>query len=80
MFVRLKMVPVFAKDIAQRFRRDEDGLALTEYLVVLGLLIGGVIAAVTLFGDNLNIAWTQWAGWILTNISAPGSTVTTPTP
>lgn len=80
MFARLKMTSVYAKDLARRFRDEDEGLALTEYLVVLGLMIGGVIAAVTLFGTNLNIAWTQWAGWITTNLGVAGSTVTTATP
>jgi len=45
------------------FVREEDGVALTEYLVLLGLLVGGVIAAVTLAGTNLGIAWNSWAGF-----------------
>jgi pilus assembly protein Flp/PilA len=49
----------------QSFRKEEDGLALTEYLVVLGLLVGGTIIAVTLFGDNLAEVWTNWAGWVV---------------
>ncbi len=30
------------------FAREEDGVALTEYLILLALLVGGVITAVTL--------------------------------
>lgn len=48
----------------QSFRKEEDGLALTEYLVVLGLLVGGTIIAVTLFGSNLSAVWNNWAGWV----------------
>ncbi len=76
MFARLKMTAVFAKDLAQRFRREDEGLALTEYLVVLGLMIGGVIFAVMLFGMNLNIAWTQWADWMSDNLWLEGGTET----
>lgn len=47
-----------------RFRKEEDGLALTEYLILLGLLTAAVIVAVTLFGTNLAGAWTDWATWI----------------
>lgn len=73
MFARLKMTAVFAKDLAQRFRREDEGLALTEYLVVLGLMIGGVIFAVMLFGQQLNVAWGEWADWIDTSIGVdPG--------
>lgn len=46
-----------------RFQRDEDGLALTEYLVLLGLLIGGIVVAVTAFGDGLDVAWTSWTNF-----------------
>ena len=51
-------------DIAKRFNNEEDGVALSEYLVLLGLLIGGVIIAVLAFGDNLAVAWNAWADWI----------------
>ena len=39
------------------FAREEDGVALTEYLILLGLLVGGVVASVVLIGDELNTAW-----------------------
>ena len=51
------------QNLMNRFSRDEDGLALTEYLILLGLLIGGVIAAVTLFGGNLSDTWGAWANY-----------------
>ena len=44
----------------QSFRKEEDGLALTEYLVLLGLLVGGVIITVGLLGVELGAAWTEW--------------------
>lgn len=47
------------------FSREEEGVALSEYLVLLGLLVGGVIAAVTTAGSNLATAWTNWGGWFL---------------
>lgn len=53
-----------------KFKHDEDGLALTEYLLLLGLLVGGVIVAVALFGTNLSGAWNNWAGFFTrTNIN-----------
>ena len=52
------------KNLLARFRRDEDGIALTEYVMLLGLLAGAVIAAVTLFGENLNTIWDAWATWV----------------
>lgn len=54
-----------------KFARSEDGLALTEYLILLGLLTAAVIAAVLLFGGNLGTAWDGWADWLGLNTSAP---------
>lgn len=45
------------------FAREEDGVALTEYLILLALLIGGVIVAVTTAGTNLAAAWTTWGSF-----------------
>ncbi|NDW01116.1 hypothetical protein G0A00_17605 [Yangia sp. PrR002] len=73
------MTSVFAKDFARRLRDEDEGLALTEYLVVLGLMIGGVIFAVMLFGLNLNLAWSQWADWLADSLYVDGSTVTAAT-
>lgn len=53
------------------FAREEDGVALTEYLILLALLVGGVIAAVTTAGTNLADAWETWGTWWTTNVDAP---------
>ncbi|MDK1389201.1 hypothetical protein QN224_27735 [Sinorhizobium sp. 8-89] len=53
------------------FAREEDGVALTEYLILLALLVGGVIGAVTLAGTNLSNVWNGWAGWFTTELTAP---------
>jgi pilus assembly protein Flp/PilA len=45
------------------FCQNEDGLSLTEYLILLGLLIGGVLIAVELTGINLSMAWNSWGTW-----------------
>ena len=58
-----------AINMLQSFRKEEDGLALTEYLVLLGLLVGGVIVTVGVFGENLDGAWNSWAEWIETALS-----------
>ncbi|AXA42066.1 Flp family type IVb pilin [Rhizobium leguminosarum] len=55
------------------FAREEDGVALTEYLILLALLVGGVITAVTLAGTNLATVWNGWAGWFTTNLTAPAA-------
>lgn len=56
-----------------RFRKEEDGIALTEYLILLGLLTLAVIAAVLVFGTNLAGAWNAWASWIGSNVTGPKS-------
>lgn len=40
------------------FMREEKGLALTEYLVLLGMMTGGVVLSTTLFASSLAQAWT----------------------
>lgn len=58
------------------FVKDEEGLALTEYLILLGLLTAGVIAAVISIGGSLSTAWTGWADWFTSKIAdldGPGS-------
>ncbi len=53
------------------FAREEDGVALTEYLILLGLLVGGAITAVTLAGTNLGTVWNAWAGWFTDELAVP---------
>lgn len=43
------------------FAREEDGVALTEYLILLGLLVGGVIVSVSTIGTQLGTYWNDWA-------------------
>jgi pilus assembly protein Flp/PilA len=57
--------------IVRAFAAEEDGAALTEYIVLLGILVGGVIGAVTLFGENLNTVWQSWADWVSSVPGAP---------
>ena len=52
------------KTLFSQFRRNEDGLALTEYLLLLGLITAGIITAVLGFGDSLSVLWTQWADFM----------------
>ena len=42
------------------FSREEDGIALTEYLILLGILTAAVITAITTSGANLSTAWDSW--------------------
>lgn len=54
----------YCLDMVRRFRSEEEGLALTEYLILLGLLTAAVVAAVLLFGQNLGAQWGNWATWL----------------
>ena len=60
----LKKINIVSVDFVQ----DYEGSALTEYLILLGLLTAGVIAAVLSVGDSLQTAWTGWANWFDANI------------
>ena len=61
------------KTLLQRFSKEEDGIALTEYLILLGLLVGGVIVAVLLFGAQLSLVWDGWSAFF------SGGTISAPT-
>ena len=42
----------------QSFCKDEEGAALVEYAVLLGILLTTVIAAITLLGSNILAKFT----------------------
>ena len=60
----MNKITFYALDLMRRFQDEDEGVALSEYLVLLGLLVGGVIGAVLLFGTQLGLAWTAWANWV----------------
>jgi pilus assembly protein Flp/PilA len=60
----IMMAIKYGTDLVRRLRDEEDGLALTEYLILLGLLTAAVIGAVGFFGNSLGIQWQAWAVWI----------------
>ncbi len=41
-----------------QFRNDEDGAALIEYTVLLGLMLVAVVASITLVGTWVSGKWT----------------------
>lgn len=40
------------------FYQQEEGLALTEYLILLGIIAGGLIVMVGIYGTELGGAWS----------------------
>ena len=59
-------------DMVRAFAREEDGIALTEYLILLGILTGGVVASVLIVGTQLSSAWGTWSTWFTSvNLDAP---------
>jgi pilus assembly protein Flp/PilA len=48
--------------LLKRLARDEDGAALLEYTVLLGLLLVATIATVTLVGTWISGQWTALNG------------------
>lgn len=65
-----KSVANYFLDVMRRMRDEEEGLALTEYLILLGLLTAVVVGAVIAFGTNLGNQWTLWSTW-LTGLNPP---------
>ena len=53
-----KLVRRFSKDLARRFRKDEEGAALIEYTVLLGILVVAVIATIIAVGQWVNNKWS----------------------
>ena len=48
-----------ALNLLQKLRRDEDGAALIEYTVLLGILLVAVIATIGLVGTWVAGQWTS---------------------
>ncbi|MEY4697577.1 MAG: hypothetical protein RIT14_2005 [Pseudomonadota bacterium] len=47
--------------LGNRLRRDDSGLVMTEYLILLGLLTSGVVLAVIIIGGSLGQSWAGWS-------------------
>jgi len=45
-----------------RLAREEDGAALIEYTVLIGLMLVGVVATITLVGTWVSGQWTTLQG------------------
>ena len=51
-------------NLIQKLRRDEDGAALIEYTVLLGILVVAVVATIVAVGGWVNVKWTALNGAI----------------
>jgi len=51
-----------ALTLLRRLGKDEDGAALIEYTVLLGILLVAVIATIGLVGTWINGQWTALQG------------------
>lgn len=60
----LDMFTTYVRNLVVQLKSDEEGLALTEYVLLLGLLTGAVIASVIAFGGALDTLWSAWATWL----------------
>jgi len=47
-----------ALTVFEQFRKDEDGAALIEYTVLLGLMLVAVVATIGLVGTWISGQWT----------------------
>jgi pilus assembly protein Flp/PilA len=47
-----------AMGVVEKFRKDEDGAALIEYTVLLGILLVAVIAIIIFVGGWVNSKWS----------------------
>ena len=54
------------KNIASKFAKEEDGAAMIEYTVLLGLIAAAVIATVILVGTWVSGRWTTFQGQLPT--------------
>ena len=53
-----------AWSLSQKLSRDEDGAALIEYTVLLGILLIAVVATIISVGSWVNGRWTALNGAI----------------
>lgn len=48
----------YAKSLVKRFAGEKDGAAMVEYGLLVGLIAVGAVAAIALFGDSIQNAFT----------------------
>ena len=58
-------------DLMVAFRDEDDGAALAEYAVTFLVIVAVGTVGLALLGTNLSDAFTNIAGWIAAEITAP---------
>ena len=61
-----------ALNAIKRFAADEDGTALMEYTVLLGMMVVAVIGVIALIGPWITGRWCTLAGPTGLNLSGAG--------
>lgn len=56
-----QMMQAYVLALIDRFRRDEQGAALVEYGILVGLIAVICIAAVTIVGTQVSLAFSKIA-------------------
>jgi len=51
-----------ALSFIRKFGKDEEGAALIEYTVLLGIMLVAVIATIVLVGSWITLQWTTLQG------------------
>jgi pilus assembly protein Flp/PilA len=59
---------MYIRDLLERFAKQEEGIALTEYLMLLGLLSGGIISVVLVFSSTAAGKWESWSSWFSSGV------------
>lgn len=49
------------RKLIEKFTREEDGAALIEYTVLLGIIVATVIVTIGLVGTWIDTRWDQFA-------------------
>ncbi|MEM7693723.1 MAG: hypothetical protein AAF318_04680 [Pseudomonadota bacterium] len=55
-------------ELIRSFVADEGGASLTEYLILLGVLAGGVSATVVAYSTTLSGIYTAWTAWLTATV------------
>lgn len=50
-------------EIFREFAAEEEAVATTEYLILLGLFVGGAIGAIVYVAQRLGLAFISWGNF-----------------